>query len=180
MTERIRKYIRKLKKALYGFFLKENPRSNMVLKPLSKSVVTLEERRGKALTYLVENYFETKKREEEYLRKLESYGRFRRWCYEKGNSLKYIGMVVKELIVKPSIITMMLCSTYLSIWLGITIGPRITRFTEMHIAYPFSYVFDVLILFPIGFFPGILSIILKYHIDKKKLRRILENYGVRI
>lgn len=180
MAEKIRKGLDKLKKALYGFFLKENPQSSMVSKPLSQSVVTLEERRGEALNYLVEKYFETKKREEEYLRKLESYGRFRRWCYEKGKNLRYMGMVFKELIVKPSVITMMICSTYLSIWLGMTIGARITRFTEMYIPHPFSYMFDVLILFPIGFFPGILSIILKYYLDKKKLRRILENYGVKI
>lgn len=180
MAQKIRKGLYKLKKNLYGVFKREKSDPEFILEPVLFSPLTIEKRRREALGYLVEKYFEGKKREEEYLKKLESYGRFRRWLYKRAVSLKYVGIVVKELVVKPSILTMLICSTYFSVWLGTTLGPKVAEFSAMHISHPSKYVLDVLILFPIGFSPAILSIVLSYHMEKKKLKRILENYGIRI
>ena len=180
MAQKMRKSLYKLKKNICSVFKREKSDPEFILEPVLCSPLTIEKRRKEALGYLVEKYFEGKKREEEYLKKLESYGRFRRWLYKRAVSLKHVGMVVKELMVKPSIITMLICSTYFSVWLGTTLGPKVAEFTAMHISHPSKYVLDVLILFPIGFSPAILSIVLNYHMEKKKLKRALENYGIRI
>ena len=88
-------------------------------------------------------------------------------------------MFVTEAFVKPNILFAMAYSTYLSIWFGIKLGPSITKFTQTHVSIPFNYVLDVLILFPIGFSPGIVSIILGYYVEKKKLKKILNDYGIK-
>ena len=180
MAQKIRKGLYKLKRELDRVFKREKSDPEFILEPVLFSPLTIEKRRSEALDYLVEEYFEGKKREEEYLKKLESYGRVRRWLYKRAVSLKYVGMVVKELMVKPSILTTLIFSTYFSVWLGTTLGPKVSDFTAMYISHPSKYVLDVLILFPIGFSPAILSIVLNYHMEKKKLKRTLENYGIRI
>jgi len=180
MSEEIRRRLHKLKERFYYEALgKETLEHNTVSKPPYKSK-TIEERREGALNYLVKKYFELKKREEEYIKKLQSYGRVRRWVYKRSRSLKNAYMFVKESIVEPSIIFAMTYSTALSMYLGIRTGPQIVEFTKGHVPLPFGYVLDVLILFPIGFSPGILSIVLNYYMEKKRLRRILENYAVKI
>jgi hypothetical protein len=136
------------------------------------------ERREEALDYLVKNYFEEKKREEEYKKKLESYGIVRRWIYKKRIELRNIFAFVTIVIIKPSILALMTYSTILSIYLGTRIGLQITDFTMKYIPLPFNYILDVLILFPIGFSPGILSIILTYHVEKKRVKRLSQEYGM--
>ena len=136
------------------------------------------ERREEALDYLVKNYFEEKKREEEYKKKLESYGTVRRWIYKKRIDLRNIFGFVTIVIIKPSILALMTYSTILSLYLGTRIGLQIGDFTMKHIPQPFNYIFDVLILFPIGFSPGILSIILTYYVEKKRVKRLSQEYGM--
>lgn len=165
---------------LFGFFRKENHDTKIFLRTLFKSPETIEERRGEALDYLVEKHFQTKEREEECLRRLESYGFVRRWFFKKSNGFRYGATVVKELMVKPSIMVTMIFSTALSVLLGIIIGPQVVKFTAMCIPNPAKYVVDVLILLPTGFSPGIASVILNYHFEKKKMLRMLENYGLEI
>jgi hypothetical protein len=168
MIEEVRKRLCKLKETLRG---------NATLKAPPKPK-TSEERRQEALKYLVEKHFERKRREEEYRKKLESYGRIRRWVYTRSMSVKDAFMVFQEVIVKPAIMTIMICSTLFSIWLGTTVGQQFTKFTIHYIPSPFNYVLDVLVLFPLGFSPGIASVILTYYVEKRKIKRLLEDYGV--
>jgi hypothetical protein len=178
MAQKIRRGLCRLKESLHGVFRKEKLHHSIVLRSSFSSPEAIEERREEALHYLVETYFELKKREEEYIKKLENYGKIRRWFYRRGMNLKYAGVIVKETMVKPAIIYAIICSTLFSILLGTAIGPQIAKFTAIYIPHPFGYVLDVLILFPIGFSPGIISVILNYHIEKKKLKRILEDHGI--
>jgi hypothetical protein len=168
MIDAVRKRLCKLREILGG---------NSALKPSPKPR-TMEERRQDALKYLVEKHFEWKRREEEYRKKLESYGRIRRWVYKRTISLKDAGMIFKETIVKPSIMVIMICSGALSIWLGTTVGQPVINFTRYYVPSPFNYVLDVLILFPVGFSPGITSVILTYYIEKRKVEKLLKDYGV--
>lgn len=179
MTEKIRKRLCKLKKRLHKIWGKEALGQIIVLKRPDKPEI-IEERREKALGYLVEKYFESKRHEEEIRRKLESYGRVRRWVYKRSVQLKDAGMIVREVLVKPAVITLMAFSVFFSILLGMTIAPQIVKFTAVYIPNPFKYVVDVLILFPIGFSPGILGIVLNYYVEKEKLKRTLKNYGIEI
>lgn len=178
MAQKIRRGLCRLKESLHGVFRKEKLHHSIVLRPSFSSPEAIEERREEALDYLLETYFESKKREEEWIKKLESYGKVRRWFYKRGMNLKYAGIIVKETVVKPVIIYTIVCSTFFSILLGSAIGPQIAKFTAIYIPHPFGYVLDVLILFPIGFSPGMISVILNYHIEKKKLKRILEDHGI--
>jgi hypothetical protein len=159
--------------------MKETLEDNTVLKS-SYAPKTMEERREKALNYLVEKYFESKKREEELQKKLERYGRVRRWIYKRSITLKNVGTFVKETVVKPVIIYTLACSSVFSMYLGMTIGSQIIKFIESYVPPPFSFVLEVLFLFPIGFSPSILSIVLNYYLEKKKLKRMLEEYGIKI
>lgn len=140
---------------------------------------TLEERRKEAIDYLVENYFETKKREEAYLKKLQKHGILTKWIYRTSRNLENAFAFALNAVVKPSVMALMVYSTALSMYMGIRAGPQIARLTETIVPHPFNYGFDVLILFPIGFLPGILSIILGYYLEKKRLERILLQYGIK-
>lgn len=138
------------------------------------------ERRKKALDYLVKNYFDMKKREEEYAKKIENYGTIKRWIYRKSINFKNNFTFVASTIVQPSIMILMVYSTALSLYLGMRIGPYIADFIRNFVPQPFNYILDVLIIFPIGFSPGILSIVLGYYLEKKRLERMLREYGVEI
>ncbi|MDH5481625.1 MAG: hypothetical protein OEY22_01910 [Candidatus Bathyarchaeota archaeon] len=177
MLGRIQRSLYKLKKLLLKVHEKDGLEEPSALASLSRRK-TVEERREEAVTFIIEKYFDLKKREEDYLRKLESYGRFRRWIFEKSRSLRTAGMIFKETVVKPSIIVMMVFSCFFSIWLGTVVGQPTTKFTQTYVPFPFNYALDVLILFPIGFAPGILSIVLSYYWEKKKLLRLFQDYGV--
>jgi len=178
MSEEIRRGLYKLKELFYykvlGKKTLEQNTSESRYKPK-----TIEERKEEAVDYLVEKYLGSKKREEEYRRKLKSYGKFRRWVFHRIMNLRNACMFVLETFVKPYILFAMAYSTYLSIWFGTKLGPNITKFTQTCVPMPFNHVLDVFILFPIGFSPGILSIILGYYVEKKKLKKILEDYGVK-
>jgi hypothetical protein len=168
MIEEVRKRLSQLKEILRG-----NAASKVLPKPK-----TSEERRQEALEYLVEKHFEWKRREEEYRKKLERYGRIRRWIYTRSMSAKSVFVIIREVIVKPSIMTVMICSGFFSIWLGTTVGQQFSKFTLYHTPSPFNYVLDVLVLFPLGFSPGLISIVLTYYVEKRKIKKLLEDYGV--
>jgi hypothetical protein len=168
MIEEVRKRLCRLKEILGG---------NTAFKPPPKPK-TMEERRQEALEYIVKKHFEWKRREEEYRKKLESYGKIRRWAYKRIIGLRDAGMIIKEVIVKPFIMTIMICSCVFSMLLGMTIGQQFSSFTRYYILSPFNYVIDVLVLFPLGFSPGIISIILTYYVEKRKIKRLLEDYGI--
>jgi hypothetical protein len=168
----------KLKERLQRAFGKNLPED--AFSKLTFAQKTVEERREEAVTYIVEKYFELKKREEAYIKKLESYGTVRRWLFERSRSIKAADMIFKEIIVKPVIITMMMFSIFLSIILATMVGQEITLLTRMYLPNPFNYVLDVVILFPIGFSPGIMSIVLNYYREKKKLLRLLRDYSLEI
>jgi len=180
ISKQIRRRLHKLKQRFYYEVLrKETSEHSTFLNPPYKPK-TIEERREKTLDYLVKKYSELKKREEEYIKKLESYGKIKRWAYKRSRNLKNACIFAKESIVKPSMIFAMTYSTALSMYLGIRTGSQIAKLTSRYIPLPFNYVLDVLILFPIGFSPGILSIILGYYLEKERLKRMLEDYGVEI
>ncbi|MDH5733637.1 MAG: hypothetical protein OEY88_07630 [Candidatus Bathyarchaeota archaeon] len=75
MSEEIRTRLYKLQERFYHVLGKKTLEHNTSPKS-SYNLKTVEERRREALDYLVEKYFESKKREEEYLKKLKSYARF--------------------------------------------------------------------------------------------------------
>jgi len=179
MSEEIRTRLYKLQERFYHVLGKKTLEHNTSPKS-SYNLKTVEERRREALDYLVEKYFESKKREEEYLKKLKSYGKIRKWAYTGVMNLKGYFVFVKEALVKPFIIAAMTYSTYISIWFGMKFGSHITGFTQMYVPTPINHALDVLILFPIGFSPGILSIILTYYIEKRDLQRILKIHGPKI
>jgi hypothetical protein len=170
MIEKVRKLLRKLEEILG---------EKTTLKPPPKRK-TMEERRQEALKYLVEKHFEWKKREEDHRKKLESYGKIRRWIYKRSISLKDAGMIIKESIVKPFIMVLLIGSGAFSMWLGTMIGQQITKFTQYYVPSPFNYVLDLFILFPLGFSPCIIGVILSYYIEKRKMKKLLEDYGVTI
>jgi hypothetical protein len=179
MANKIGEGLRKLKGHLFKFSKKEKLDDDFV-KILLLTPEAIEERRKEAMRYLLKDYFESKKRREDYMRKLESYGKIRRWFYKRSKSLIYAGMFIKEVIAKPVIIFALACSSAFSMWLGMTVGPIVMRFTETYIISPFDYVLNVVVLFPVGFSPAIISIVLSYFQEKKKSKRLLETYGIRI
>ncbi|MGD8565847.1 MAG: hypothetical protein PVF96_05820 [Candidatus Bathyarchaeota archaeon] len=138
----------------------------------------IEERREEALNFLVNDYFEKKKTEEEYLKKIQSHGVFIRWLYKSGRSVRNGLVFIRETIVRPTIIAIMLYSTALSLYLGIRVGSEIARLTGIYFPFPLNNILDVLIIFPIGFSPGILSITLGYFVEKKKIERVIIDYGI--
>ena len=151
--------------------------SNRVLRNSYEPEI-IEERREVALDYLVKNYFEKKKLKEEYLRKIQSHGPFIRWFYRSSRSIKSTLLFIKETVIRPTVIAIMMYSTALSLYVGMRIGPEIAKLTGTHFPYPLNYLLDVLIIFPIGFSPGILSIVLGYYVEKKKIERIIIDYGI--
>jgi hypothetical protein len=178
MLEKMQSHLSKLKERLHKAFGNKLSEGD-VLKPAFPRK-TVEESREEAVGYIVEKYFEVKKREEDYTKKLESYGTVHRWVFERASNLKTAGMVLKEAIVKPAIITALMGSVIFSILLAMIIGPQITGFTQTYLPSPFNCILDVLILFPIGFSPGIISIVLNYFREKRKLLNLLRSYGVEI
>ncbi len=180
MSEEISRLPQKLKTCLLQKRTGKEPSERIAVRKNLHRPETLIERREKALDYLVKNYFEVKKREEEHKKKMESYGTIRGWVYERSMNLKNILTFMTRTIVKPSIMLLMTYSTALSLYLGMRVGPQIAQLTGRYIPHPFNYIFDVFIIFPIGFSPGILSVVLNYHLEKKTLNRILKEYGLRI
>jgi hypothetical protein len=182
MTEEIKRRFYGLKKRLYQVFdkdsSKEMERGIVFKRPDSPEVI--EKRRKEAMEYWVKKYHEDKRYKEELERKLGDMGSVDRWFYKRWLGLKDAGMVVKEGIIKPVGITSLMLSGGLSILLGITAGPYVTKFTGMYIPYPSNYILDVFILFPIGFTPGMLSIIGNYYLERKREKRMLKNYGLEV
>jgi len=152
---------------------KENNFKVFVLTPEA-----FEKRRKEAIDYLLKEYLETRKRREELQRKLKNYGPVKRWLYMRTMNLKTAGMILKETILKPVILCTAVCSGALSIWLGTVLQPLIMGSIDKYVAFPFNYILNVMILFPIGFSPAIISIVLSYFQEKKKVKRMLENYGI--
>jgi hypothetical protein len=152
---------------------KENDFKVFVLTPEA-----FEKRRKEAIDYLLKEYSETRKRREELQRKLQNYGPVKRWLYIRAMNLKTFGMILKETILKPVILCTAVCSGALSIWLGTVLQTLIAGSIDKHVAFPFNYILNVIILFPTGFSPAIISIFLSYFQEKKKIKRMLENYGI--
>lgn len=179
MSEEVSRLPHKLKTRIFNRGAeKETSEDTAIMEHLHRPE-TLVERRQEALNYLVKNYFETKKREEEFTEKMERYGTVRRWIYRKSMNWKNTITFVTRTILKPSIMVLMIYSTVLSLYLGTRVGPEIAEFTRRYVPQPFNYVLDVLVIFPIGFSPGLLSIALNYYLEKKMLNKILQEYGVR-
>ena len=179
VSEDVRRHLSKIKQRFNHKILRKNivvPRNNSQ----SNHPLTLEERRREAMDYLVAKYYESKKREEDYIKKIRSYGKIRRWTYQIFQSIKEFLFFIKEIIAKPVIITLMAYSTYISLWFGTKYGPYVSRLTKMYIPSPLNHILDLLILFPIGFLPGILSILFTYYVQKRELRRILQTYNLKL
>lgn len=179
MANKIEKGLRKLKEHLLKSSENEKLNDDFI-KIVLLTPEAIEERRKEAMRFLLKEYFKSKRRQEEYMRKLAGYGKIKRWFYKRSRSLIFAGIFLKEAVAKPAILFAFACSGAFSMWLGITVGPMVIKFTEMHIISPFNYVLNVLVLFPIGFSPVIISIVVGYFQEKKKLKRLLENYGIRI
>ncbi|MEM2463804.1 MAG: hypothetical protein QXY07_03890 [Candidatus Bathyarchaeia archaeon] len=176
MASKIKKRLQKIMQR--KFFSSNHKNEEIHVKIASLTPEAIEQRRREAMEYLLRKYLENKRRQEELERKLSSYGPFRRWLYKRWRSLRFAALVFKEAIAKPVILSAAVCSAVFSIWLGTTLSPTIAKFTQTHVFHPFNYVIDLLILFPIGFFPALISITLSYFQEKRKLKRVMENYGM--
>ena len=116
----------------------------------------MKKRREEALDYLVTKYYESKISEEELRKRLESYGRVKRWFYRRSMDLKDVGMIVKESVVKPVGIAIMSMSGFFSLILAISTAPKIIRFIDSVVPFPYNVVIGLVVTFPIGFSPMII------------------------
>lgn len=138
-----------------------------------------EKRREEAMKYLVKKYYESKIREEEFRKKLESYGRLRRWISRRSSNLKIAGMIVKEIIVKPVGMTIAIMSVAFSLILAASTSPKIVEFIDRIVPFPCNVVIGVIVTFPIGFSPAIIAIVsYTYYINKEIKKRLKEDYGI--
>jgi len=134
----------------------------------------MEGRRKKALDYLVEKFYESKMREEEHRRKLESYGRVRGWFYKRSRNLRDAGMIFKEVILKPVGMALGVSSSVLSYLLAVSTAPKIHRFTN-------NVVVGGIITFSIAFCPIIIAESLYAHyVSKEVKKRLREEYGIEV
>lgn len=141
----------------------------------------MEKRRKEAMEYLVKKYHESKKREEELKRKLESYSRVRLWMYERSMNLKDACMMFKELVVKPVGITIAVLSGFPSLILAASISPKITQLIDNAFPFPYNEVINIFVCFPIGFaLPMIAEVSYAYYVNKEAKKRLKEDYGIEI
>lgn len=180
MSQEIRSRLYRLEVLFYHKVLRKKTVQYRGFVKSSNNPKSLEKRRRVAVDYLVNKHFEYKEREEEYLRRLENYGKLRRWLHIRYTSLRRRFTFTLDTIIKPSILIALTYSTVLSVWIGSRFGSGITKLTITYIPNPLNYIFDILILFPIGFSPALLSIYLNYYLQKQLLKRELEYYGIKI
>lgn len=185
MAEKIRSGLYRLKERVYELVGRE---------PLKKETVewntdsksshipkTSEKRREEAMGYLVKKYYESKMREEEFRKKLESYGRVRRWVYERSRNLQDAGMIVKETVGRP----LFWASVALSGWVYMTIVPQITpkimKFVDSVVPPPYNGPINVVLCFPVGFsFLVVPPAIYAYKVKRELKKRLREDYGIEI
>lgn len=140
-----------------------------------------EERREEAFQYLVKKYYESKMREEESRKRLESYGRFRRWIYKRTKNFKIAGMIVKEIVIKPVGLALMVVSGWFSSVLTIFISPKVIEFIDSIVPSPYNQVVGVVAMFPIGFSPIIIAVVsYAYYVNREIKKRLKEDYGIEI
>lgn len=144
-----------------------------------EKVKTWEERRAKAISFLINTWIDSKRREEEYRKRMGSYGVFRRWLYRRAKNLKNVGMVVKEIILKPIAMFLATSSGGISLYVGTRFGSDFIKFVEHYIPPPYGVILYVPSLFCIGFLPPlIIPSILLYYTVKKEVKARLQEYGV--
>lgn len=182
MTIKIKSRLYRLKERLYKFvgrgpLKKETLEHDTVLKPPYKP--TWEERRKEAMEYWVKEYYESKMREEKLRKKLESYGKVRRWAYKRIRNLKVDGMIVKETVVKPLGMTIAAMSGFFSLILAASTAPKIVKFIHSVVPFPYNVVIDVIVTFPIGFSPGIIAEgLYVYYVKKEIKKRLKKDYRI--
>lgn len=139
----------------------------------------MEGRRQEALEYLVKNYYESKIHEQKLRKKLESYGRLRRWVYRRSSELRVTGMIFKQVIIKPVGIALCFISGWLTPILAFSVTPGIVRFIDSIVPVPYNAVVDIIVTFPIPFSPLVIAWGLYIHHLKKVIeKRLKEDYGI--
>ena len=142
---------------------------------------THEKRRRKALDDLVRKYLESKKREEDLKRKLESYGFVRRWIYKRRAGLKQTFSFLREALVKPFFIMAFAFSGWITAILATSIMPVLGPIIEANVPFPFNYTIVFFLATCIVFSPFIISLEIYRHFQVKRERKILkEEYGIEI
>lgn len=135
-----------------------------------------EARRAEALKYLVEKFIESKVREEELRRKMESYGKLRLWAYKLGIKLKTIGFVVKEIVLKPVAIAVAAISILISTIIAIIIRPLVVAFMSAYLPTQISDVIGGITAFLVAWSPEIIASILYTRHLSNFIRERLQDY----
>lgn len=135
----------------------------------------LEKRREDALEYLVRKFYESKMREA----KLKSYGIVRRRIYKIGRGLRDAGMIFREAIVKPVGIATFVISCFLTLELAVLVSPKIVKFIDSLVPFPYNVIINIIVTLPIPFSPLIIGEgLYLYHIKKELEKRLKEEYGI--
>ena len=184
MAEKIKRRLQELKEHLEQLlnvsrkhFKKETSKRHTYSNPKRK---TMEECRKEALDYLVKEYHESIKREEELRKKLEGYGRLRRWIYRKSMDLKVRGMVLKEVVIKPVGVTLVFMSGLFSWYLATATAPKIHKFIDNLVPPPLNKIVSLTTL-PIGWTPVIILGGYYLYVTEKEINtRLKEDYGLKV
>lgn len=190
MAEKIKSCLCKLKEHLCKVFrgellnkktLEHNTDSKLPYIPRTWEVFPYEKRVEKAIEYLVEKHYESKKREEELRKKLEGYGTVRKWIYENSIKLKDGCDIFKQIILKPIGMTIAIGSGGLSMLLAITVRPMIVKLVGTHLPSSYGEVLGGITAFFIGFSPMFMSLSLyAYYVNKQIKKRLKEEYGIEV
>lgn len=182
MASRIKRTLSEVKMRLHNL-LSARPTKKIASKPntvrFSSPVEPIEQRRKEALEHLVKKYFETKRREEELRRKLESYGKVKRWLYEKRIGAMQTLSFLRDAVVKPVFLGIFGLSGVFSAILATSIMPSAALFISSIIPFPLDYPVVILLAVCIAFSPFIVSMELYRHFEmKREKKRIREEYGI--
>ena len=140
-----------------------------------------EKRRKEAAEFLVRKYYESKRREEELRKKLESMGKVRRWVYKRITDFKDYSSFFKDAVGTPVGLVVYCLTPFMaaivtsaSIW-------RIAPLIELNVPFPLNYAAIFITATGLAFSPFIISLeIYDYRETKRKKKRLREEYGIEV
>lgn len=133
------------------------------------------------MDYIVRQHYDAGRRQEEFRRKLESYGKFRAFLYERGRGLnlrfRVLMEVLLELVIKPLGITLVALSGLGSFYLATQTAPKLHAFIDGILPFPYNKIIGTVTV-PIGWIPVlVVGGYVSYKTEKETRKRLKEEHG---
>ncbi len=133
------------------------------------------------MDYIVRQHYSAKRQQEEFRRKLASYGKFRAFLYKRGRSLdlrlRVLTDVLLELVIKPLGITLIALSGLASFYLATQTAPTIHAIIDGVLPFPYNKIVGTITV-PIGWIP-VLAVggYVSYKTERETRKRLKEEHG---